>query len=70
MTRTFEAVVLAPLPGVEYNNVATIESMDGVDSDSTPGDAPDSDGDGLIGSVDDNPNDSGQDPDLMLTQAN
>ena len=60
---TFDATVLAPGPGVDFNNVATILSMNGVDSDSTPGDAPDSDGDGLIGSEDNNPNDSGQDPD-------
>ena len=42
-TVTFDATVLAPGPGVDFNNVATISAMDGVDSDSTPGDAPDSD---------------------------
>jgi len=60
---TFDAVVEAPLDGVEYNNIAEITEIDQFDTDSTPGNGPDTDGDGLIGSGDDNPNDPGIDPD-------
>ncbi|KPM46550.1 Ig-like domain-containing protein, partial [Jiulongibacter sediminis] len=62
-TLTFDAVVLAPLSGVEYNNVAKITEVDQYDSDSDPTNNADTDGDGLIGSEDNNPNDTGIDPD-------
>ncbi|AWV97705.1 T9SS type B sorting domain-containing protein [Arcticibacterium luteifluviistationis] len=60
---TFDAKVKAPLAGVVYNNIAKITAVDQYDSDSDPTNDADTDGDGLIGSVDDNPNDTGIDPD-------
>jgi len=60
---TFDAEVLAPGDDVNFNNVANVIDADQFDPDSEPGNDPDTDGDGLIGSVDDNPNDPGIDPD-------
>ena len=62
-TLTFDVTVLAPGEGVEFNNIAAVEAVDQFDDDSEPGNDPDTDGDGLIGSEDDNPNDPGIDPD-------
>src|SRR5690606_38903979 len=59
---TFKAVVLTPGSGVKYNNIAKITDVDQYDSDSDPTNNADKDGDGLIGSVDNNPNDTGIDP--------
>jgi len=64
---TFDVTVEAPLPGVEYNNIANVTAADQFDPDSEPGNDPDTDGDGLIGSEDDNPNDPGADPDVLTT---
>ena len=63
VTLTFDVTVEAPLPGVEFNNIADIASSDQFDPDSEPGNDPDTDGDGMVGSEDDNPNDTGIDPD-------
>jgi len=60
---TFDVTVLAPVDGAEYNNIANVTEQDQFDPDSEPGNDPDTDGDGLIGSEDDNPNDPGIDPD-------
>ena len=60
---TFDVEVLAPGDGVEYNNIAEVVALDQEDIDSEEGNGPDTDGDGLIGSEDDNPNDPGIDPD-------
>jgi len=62
-TLTFDVVVEAPGDGVEFNNIASVTDADQFDPDSMPGNEPDSDDDGLIGSEDDNPNDPGIDPD-------
>ena len=51
-TFTFNAEVVAPGANTDYDNVARIESSDQFDTDSTPGNAADSDGDGNIGSQD------------------
>jgi len=59
----FDVTVEAPGDGVDYLNIASVEEMDQFDPDSEPGNDPDTDGDGLIGSEDDNPNDTGIDPD-------
>src|SRR5690606_965263 len=56
-TLTFTAKVKAPLAGVTYNNVAAIKSVDQFDPDSDPTNAPDKDGDGSVGSVDNSSND-------------
>ena len=61
-TLTFTAKVKAPVSGITYSNIAKIKSVDQYDPDSDPTNAPDKDGDGKIGSVDSNPNDSGIDP--------
>ena len=63
VTLTFDVEVLAPTAGVEYNNIAEVTTTDQFDEDSEPGNGADTDGDGLIGSEDDNPNDPGVDPD-------
>jgi uncharacterized repeat protein (TIGR01451 family) len=55
---SFEAEVLAPGAGVNYENVVEINDVDQYDPDSTPGNGADTNGNGLIGSVD---NDSSQD---------
>jgi len=60
---TFDVTVEAPLDGVEYDNVAEVVATDQFDEDSTPGNGPDPDGDGLIGPEDNNPNDGSVDPD-------
>ena len=60
---TFDVTVEAPGDGVEFNNIANVTELDQLDTDSEPGNDPDTDGDGLIGSEDDNPNDTGIDPD-------
>ena len=60
---TFDVEVLAPGEGVEYSNIAEVMTTDQFDEDSEPGNGADTDGDGLIGSEDDNPNDPGVDPD-------
>ena len=60
---TFDVTVEAPLPGVEFSNIANVTEADQFDPDSEPGNDPDTDGDGMVGSEDDNPNDSGADPD-------
>ena len=57
---TYNVTVEAPLAGVEYENVANIMESDQWDPDSTPGNDPDTDNDGNIGSQDD---DFDQDPD-------
>ena len=62
-TLTFDAEVVAPTEGIEYNNIAEVTAADQFDEDSEPGNGADTDGDGLIGSEDDNPNDPGIDPD-------
>ena len=49
---TFTAEVLAPGPGIDFNNVAEITGSDQFDDDSTPGNGADTDGDGNIGSQD------------------
>jgi len=60
---TFDVTVEAPLAGVEYDNIAEVVASDQFDDDSTPGNGPDPDGDGLIGPEDTNPNDGSVDPD-------
>jgi len=62
-TLTFNVTVEAPGDGVDFNNIASVIEADQFDPNSEPGNDPDTDGDGLIGSEDDNPNDPGQDPD-------
>ena len=63
LSLTFEAEVLAPLPGVEYDNIAQVMDSDQFDPDSTPGNGADTDGDGDVGPIDNNPNDGSVDPD-------
>ena len=60
---TFEAEVLAPGDGVEFDNLAEVTGADQFDPDSTPDNGADTDGDGIVGPLDDNPNDGSQDPD-------
>ena len=60
---TFDAEVLAPGDGVEVDNIAEIAGSDQFDPDSTPGNGADTDGDGLVGPIDDNPNDGSEDAD-------
>ena len=62
-TVTFDAEVLAPGEGVDFDNVAQVSAADQFDPDSEAGNGVDPDGDGLIGSEDDNPNDGSVDPD-------
>ena len=52
ITRTFTAVVNAPLAGVNYKNIAEVTDADQYDEDSTPDNGADTDGDGLVGSED------------------
>ena len=63
LSLTFDAEVLAPGEGVEYDNLSQVMDADQFDPDSTPGNGPDTDGDGLVGPIDDNPNDQSVDPD-------
>ena len=49
---TFDAIVEAPLVGVEFQNIAEIVATDQADVDSTPGNGADTDGDGKIGPLD------------------
>ena len=60
---TFDVEVLAPVDGAEFNNIAEVTALDQNDIDSEEDNGADTDGDGLIGSEDDNPNDPGVDPD-------
>jgi len=60
---TFDVTVEAPLAGVEFDNVADVTASDQFDPDSEPGNGPDSDGDGLVGTEDTNPNDQSVDGD-------
>jgi len=60
---TFDVTVEAPGDGVDFDNVAEVVATDQFDEDSTPGNGPDPDGDGLIGPEDTNPNDGSVDPD-------
>ncbi len=63
MVVTFQATVLAPTAGRTYNNIAEVTDSDQYDPDSTPDNGPDPDNDGLIGTVDNNPNDGSVDND-------
>jgi len=54
---TFDVTVEAPGDGVDFDNIAEVIATDQFDEDSTPGNGPDPDGDGLIGPEDMNPND-------------
>ena len=49
----FKATVLIPGAGVKYQNLAEIYRADQEDTDSTPGNDPDTDGDGDVGPIDD-----------------
>jgi hypothetical protein len=60
---TFQAQVAVPGAGVNYNNVAQLTDSDQYDPDSTPNNGVDPDNDGLIGTVDTNPNDGSVDTD-------
>ena len=60
---TFDVEVLAPTEGVDFNNIAEVTALDQNDIDSEEDNGADTDGDGLIGSEDSNPNDPGIDPD-------
>jgi len=60
---TFDVTVLAPVDGAEFDNVAQVTEQDQFDPDSDPGNGVDPDGDGLIGTEDNNPNDGSVDND-------
>ena len=60
---TFDVTVAPPVEGAEFLNIAEVVALDQEDIDSEEDNGADTDGDGLIGSEDDNPNDTGIDPD-------
>jgi uncharacterized repeat protein (TIGR01451 family) len=60
---SFEAEVLEPGAGVDYENVVEINAVDQYDPDSTPDNGADTNGNGLIGSADDDSSRDVQDED-------
>ncbi|MEO0337641.1 MAG: SdrD B-like domain-containing protein, partial [Bacteroidota bacterium] len=63
LTLTFTVEVLMPGPGINYDNVAQVTASDQDDPDSTPNNGVDQDGDGKVGTADNNPNDGSVDND-------